>query len=112
MTSSEYFDELLSGIETESLPLADKKSNKKSFSEYKHKLNIESGFVKKLCTKYNITENTLFNAIFSIVTARFSGANDALYVLANEKTVPVYCNTDSAAACPPEKNVLLLIHNS
>ena len=94
MTSSEYFDELLSGIETESLPLADKKSNKKSFSEYKHKLNIESGFVKKLCTKYNITENTLFNAVFSIVTARFSGANDALYVLANEKTIPVYCKFD------------------
>ncbi len=94
MTSSEYFDELLSGIETESLPLADKKSNKKSFSEYKHKLNIESSLIKKLCTKFNITENTLFNAVFSIVMARFSGANDALYVLANEKTLPVYCKFD------------------
>ena len=94
MTSSEYFDSIFSGIETESLPIPDKKSNKKNIYNYKYDLNIKSEFVRKFCSKFNITDNTLFNAVFSIVMARFSGANNALYVLANGKTIPVYCKFD------------------
>ena len=94
MNSSEYFDSLLSGVETESLPIADKKAGQKSFSECSFQLNISKTNIKKICTKYNIDENILFNAAFGIVTARFSCANESLYVLVDEKTVPVYCKFD------------------
>ncbi len=94
MTSLEYYDAIFSGIETQSLPIADKKSNNKSFSNLKYELNIEKEFVEKICGKFNITDNTLFNAVFSVVIARFSGANDALYVLVNDKTIPFYCKFD------------------
>jgi hypothetical protein len=81
MSSSNYFDEILSGLETKSIPLPDKKSNKNTYSDLKYNLNIDKGSIKGNCEKYNITERTLFNAAFSLVTSRFSGYNDSLYVL-------------------------------
>ena len=94
MTSFEYFDEIFSGLETKSIPLPDKKSNKNTFSDFKYNLSIDKESIKGNCEKLNISEITLFNAVFSLVTARFSGYNDSLYVLEDEKSVPIYCKFD------------------
>ena len=94
MASTQYFDEIFNGLETQSLPITDKKSDKKTFAVYHYGHSLKKQLISEICCKFNINEQTLFNAVFSIVTARFSGANDSLYVLVNEKTFPIYCKFD------------------
>ncbi|MBP5470941.1 MAG: amino acid adenylation domain-containing protein, partial [Candidatus Riflebacteria bacterium] len=94
MASTQYFDEIFNGLETQSLPFTDKKSDKKTFAVYQYEHCLKKQIISEICNKFNINEQTLFNAVFSLVTARFSGTNDSLYVLVNEKTRPIYCKFD------------------
>ena len=105
-----YYDEVFAGIETESLPIADKKEAVpvKGFTSRTMKLSKEK--ILEYCEKIQVTPNTLFTGLFGVVMARYSNTEDALFAtiyngrndsrLENTicmlvKTLPVYCRFDS-----------------
>ena len=104
-----YYDEVFAGIETESLPIADKKDKVpvKGFVARTMKLSRER--ILEYCEKMQVTPNTLFTGLFGVVMARYSNTEDALFAtiyngrndsrLENTicmlvKTLPVYCRFD------------------
>ena len=104
-----YYDEVFSGIETESLPIADKREMTpiKGFVSRTMKLSKEK--ILQYCEKMQVTPNTLFTGLFGVVMARYSNTEDALFAtiyngrndsrLENTicmlvKTLPVYCRFD------------------
>ena len=104
-----YYDELLSGVETESLPIFDKKGGEPSKGLLKRRLAISRETAADACERLGVTPNTLFTGVFGILAARFAGTNDALFAtiyngrndsrLKNTvcmlvKTLPVYCSFD------------------
>lgn len=104
-----YYDSLLSGVETESLPIFDKKGKKQAKGLLKHRLAISTETATEVCENLGVTPNTLFTGVFGILAARYAGANDAIFAtiyngrndsrLENTvcmlvKTLPVYCKFD------------------
>lgn len=104
-----YYDEIFAGIETESLPIADKKEAApvKGFASRTMKLSKEK--ILKYCEKMQVTPNTLFTGLFGVVMARYSNTEDALFATIYNgrndsrlehticmlvKTLPVYCRFD------------------
>ena len=104
-----YYDSLLSGVETESLPIFDRKGGEPSKGMLKRRLAISTESATDACGRLGVTPNTLFTGVFGILTARYAGSNDALFAtiyngrndsrLENTvcmlvKTLPVYCAFD------------------
>lgn len=104
-----YYDEVFAGIETDSLPIADKNETVpvKGFVSRTMKLSKEK--ILEYCEKMQVTPNTLFTGLFGVVMARYSNTEDALFAtiyngrndsrLENTicmlvKTLPVYCKFD------------------
>ncbi|MCH5187399.1 MAG: amino acid adenylation domain-containing protein, partial [Oscillospiraceae bacterium] len=104
-----YYDSVFSGVETESLPIFDKKGSKPAKGLLNRKLAISYKAVSDAYENLGVTPSTLFTGVFGVLAARYSGANDALFAtiyngrndsrLENTvcmlvKTLPVYCKFD------------------
>lgn len=104
-----YYDKVLAGIETESLPIADKREAipVKGLASRTMKLSREK--ILRYCERMQVTPNTLFTGLFGVVMARYANTEDALFAtiyngrndsrLENTicmlvKTLPVYCRFD------------------
>lgn len=104
-----YYDSIFAELETQSLPIFDKKGGKPSKGMLKRKLGISTKAAHNECENLGITPNTLFTGVFGIVAAGYAGTKDALFAtiyngrndsrLENTvcmlvKTLPVYCMFD------------------
>ncbi len=104
-----YYDGIFEGLETESLPIADKKESTPSKGMTSRKISVSKTSVLEYCDKLRVTPNTLFTGLFGIVMARYSNSYDALFAtiyngrndsrLENTicmlvKTLPIYCKFD------------------
>lgn len=104
-----YYDEVFAGIETNSLPIADKKEAvpKKGFVSRTMKISKEK--ILQYCENLQVTPNTFFTGLFGVVMARYSNTEDALFATIYNgrndsrlekticmlvKTLPVYCRFD------------------
>jgi len=104
-----YYDSIFQGLETESLPIFDKKgaTPKKGLAEYQMTVPKEAAL--ELCEKLGVTPNTLFTGVFGILMSRWTNAKESLFAtiyngrndsrLENTvcmlvKTLPVYCSFD------------------
>lgn len=107
--AAQYYDGLLSGVETESLPVFDKKEGVPLKGLKSRKLTVKRETALEACESLGVTPNTLFTGVFGILAARYAGAEDALFAtiyngrndsrLENTvcmlvKTLPVYCIFD------------------
>lgn len=102
-----YYDGIFAGIETESLPITDKKGGVPAKGMLKRNIEISREKILEYCNKLQVTPNTLFTGLFGVVMARYANSFDALFAtiyngrndsrLENTicmlvKTLPVYCN--------------------
>ena len=108
--AKKYYEELLAGVDTESLIPKDSIGiEEKVASSFNQKLNLSKSEVEEFCNKYNITLNAFFNAVFGftlskynykeniVYTTIYNGRNDSrvyndVYMLV--KTFPVVCKYD------------------
>ena len=104
-----YYDGIFAGIETESLPIADKKDGAPAKGILTRDMEISREKILEYCNKLQVTPNTLFTGLFGVVMARYANSSDALFAtiyngrndsrLENTicmlvKTLPVYCSFD------------------
>ena len=104
-----YYDEVFAGVETESLPIVDKKEVVPVKGFASRTMNLSKEKILQYCEKMQVTPNTLFTGLFGVVMARYSNTEDALFAtiyngrndsrLENTicmlvKTLPVYCRFD------------------
>jgi len=77
--AKKWYLDTFSGIEVDSLPIPDKKEDTPSFGAVTYDLGLEASEVEGLCRRYGITENIYALGSFGILTALYSGANEALF---------------------------------
>ena len=104
-----YYDGIFAGIETESLPIVDKKEEVPAKGMTSRKMDLSREKILAYCDKLQVTPNTLFTGLFGVVMARYANTEAALFAtiyngrndsrLENTicmlvKTLPVYCSFD------------------
>ena len=108
--SKEYYENLLSGADTESLiPKDNTGIENKTASNLTQKLNIDKDTIEQFCNEHGLTLNAFFNAVFGFVLSKYnykenvvyttiyngrndSRVDDSIYMLV--KTLPVVCRYD------------------
>ncbi len=108
-----YYDGIFAGLETESLPIADKKEPVPAKGMTSRKMTVPKEKILACCEKMQVTPNTLFTGLFGVVMARYANAQDALFATIYNgrndsrlekticmlvKTLPVYCSFDKNMA--------------
>ncbi|MDO5441461.1 MAG: amino acid adenylation domain-containing protein, partial [Bacillota bacterium] len=108
-----YYDNLLAGCDTESLPPKILDAKDKGSAELSKVFELDTQVVSKYCKDNGITENAFFNAVFSVLLANFTHKEQALYVTIHNgrndtrlkdsiamlvKTIPVLANIDGSKA--------------
>ena len=127
-----YYDKLLSGIETDSTPVEDKLDEQVSYGNIRVKLNIKNDVVKKLTSKVGVKTSTFFLTGFSYLLSKINMENEALFLTVNNgrtkdvlhsfgsyvKTYPLYISyqddesVSSLLKKVNEQNIANISHNS
>lgn len=107
--AAQYYDSVFAGVETESLPLADKKEGVPAKGMASRTMQLSREKVLESCAKMQVTPNALFTGLFGVLMARYAGTQDALFATIYNgrndsrlhsticmlvKTLPVYCSFD------------------
>ena len=79
----DYYDKLLSGVETDSTLAEDKVDEAISYDNIRVKLQIKNDQVKKLTNKEGIKTSTYFLAAFSYLLSKINMENEALFLTVN-----------------------------
>ena len=111
--AEKYYDSILDGIETESLPVPDQSGEIPERGYLSKAMDTRETEVLSSCEKLGVTPNILFTGVFGVLMARYSNSEDSLFAtiyngrndsrLENTvcmlvKTLPVYCSCDPKAA--------------
>ena len=78
-----YYDQLLSGVETDSTLVEDKVDDKVSYGNIRTKLKISNEQVKKVTSKLGIKTSTYFLGAFSYLLSKINMENEALFLTVN-----------------------------
>ena len=79
----DYYDRLLSGVETDSTLVEDKVDDKVSYGNIRTKLKISNEQVKKVTSKLGIKTSTYFLGAFSYLLSKINMENEALFLTVN-----------------------------
>ena len=79
LKAKEYYTKLLDGLETDHLPLPDRKDDINVSARVNVISDIDHEAVLAFCSKNNISENILFNGAFGFLLSQYNGREDALY---------------------------------
>ncbi len=127
-----YYDNLLSGVETDSTLVEDKVEEAVSYDNIRVPLKIKNDEVKKLTSKEGVKTSTFFLAAFSYLLTKINMENEALFLTVNNgrnkdvlhsfgsyvKTYPLYISYQDDESVSDllkrvnEQNINNVSHNS
>ena len=127
-----YYDNLLSGVETDSTLVEDKAEEVVSYHNIRTKISITNDKVKGITNKFKVKTSTYFLAAFSYLLSKINMENEALFLTVNNarnkdvyhsfgsyvKTYPLYVSysedesIESLLKKVNEQNINNVKHNS
>lgn len=132
LEDKKYYENLLSGVETDSTLVEDKAEEIVSYSNIRTKLHICNEAVKKVTSKAGVKTSTYFLAAFSYLLSKINMENEALFLTVHNgrneevshsfgsyvKTYPLYISYDENESIGDllkkvnEENINNVKHNS
>ncbi|MBQ6006563.1 MAG: amino acid adenylation domain-containing protein [Selenomonadaceae bacterium] len=107
MTEAEklYLDSIFRGVSVDSAPIKDTFEKFFVAKDFKISVELSKEQLRQACKKLDCSEEKFFMGAYSLLLARFAGADEVFFAAAADKKIPVYLNLS------PEQNLADYLKN-
>ena len=95
----QYIDSIFRGVSVDSAPIKDASGKSFVAKNLTVPLEISDGQLRQICGRVGCSAEIFFMGAYSILLARFAGADEVFFAVTADKKIPVYLNLS------PEQNI-------